>query len=211
MIMNLYVYTLRPFNMKKVGLISIFICATLLLYSQASDLILYNQQRLNTNKTAMTILGGWAIGNIALGATLQGKNKGTEQQYFHRMNAYWNVVNLGLAAAGYYAATTGDAASFSTFQTIQEQHKIQKILLFNAGLDIGYMMTGLYLLERGKNNTKNTALLRGYGKSLVLQGAFLFLFDWAIFGVHASHNEGLKRLIGGLSFSGEAIGWTLNF
>lgn len=197
--------------MKKVLLLFSFICTSLFLSAQVSDLVLYNQQRLKTNKTAMTILGSWAVGNIALGAALQGKNKGTEQQYFHRMNAYWNVVNLGLAAAGYYAATTGDAASFDTFQTVQEQHKIQKILLFNAGLDIGYIMTGLYLLERGKHHATNPARLKGYGKSLVLQGAFLFLFDWAVFGAHASRNEGLKKLIGGLHFSGESIGWTLVF
>ncbi|MFK7933506.1 MAG: hypothetical protein AB8G22_08345 [Saprospiraceae bacterium] len=197
--------------MKKIFLLSTFTCAALILSAQVSDLVLYNQKRLNTNKTAMTILGAWAVGNIAVGATLQGKNKGTEAQYFHRMNAYWNVVNLGLAAAGLYAATKGDPASYDAFQTVQEQHKIQKVLLFNAGLDVGYVMAGFYLLERGKNSLKNQERLRGFGKSLILQGAFLFLFDWVVFATHASRNEGLRQFIGGLSFNGDAVGWNMVF
>lgn len=196
---------------KKIFFCSTFLCATLLLSAQVSDLVLHNQKRLNTNKTAMTILGTWAVGNIAVGAALQNREKGTEQQYFHRMNAYWNVVNLGLAAAGLYSSVTGDAASFDAYQTVQEQHRIQKILLFNAGLDVGYVMTGFYLLERGKNATKNPERLRGFGKSLVLQGAFLFVFDWVVFAVHASHNDGLRKFIGGLSFSGDAVGWSMIF
>ena len=32
---------------------------------------------------------------------------------------------------------------------------IQKILLLNAGLDVGYMLGGLYLTERSKNTEKN--------------------------------------------------------
>ena len=197
--------------MKRIFLLSTFICATFLLSAQVSDLVLYNQKRLNTNKTAMTILGTWAVGNLAVGAALQGKNKGTERQYFHRMNAYWNVVNLGLAAVSFYAATTSDAASYDAYQTVQEQHRIQKILLFNAGLDVGYMMTGLYLLEGGKNSSENRERLRGFGKSLILQGAFLFIFDWAVFAVHASRNEGLRKFIGGLSFSGDGVGLSILF
>ena len=50
----------------------------------------------------MTVLGSWAIGNIVVGASLQGSSEGTTK-YFHRMNAGWNLVNLGLAGAGFLA------------------------------------------------------------------------------------------------------------
>ena len=165
-------------------------------FAQVGGLTQYNIERLKTNKTAMTVLGGWAVGNIALGLALQGQRTGSDK-YFHQMNAGWNVINLTLAGFGYWSAIKTDPASFDTFATVQEQFKIQKILLFNAGLDVGYMLGGLYLIERSKNDSDNADRLRGFGRSIVLQGAFLFAFDLVTYGFHARHNDSLRPLLGG--------------
>jgi hypothetical protein len=90
------------------------------------------------------------------------------------MNAAWNLVNLTIAGFGYFNSM--EPAIESTFtELLSEQNKLDKILLFNAGLDLAYLGTGLYLNERGIN--RNSERLKGYGKSLILQGLFLFAFD----------------------------------
>jgi hypothetical protein len=73
-------------------------------------------------------------------------------------------------------------------ESIREHESIRRILLFNAGLDVGYMATGLYLRERA-NRAENSERLRGYGNSLLLQGAFLFTFDLIMFAVHGSMSD----------------------
>jgi len=177
-----------------------------------SDLLLedFNRNRLQKQKTGMLILGGWAVGNIASGIILSGQREGSDK-YFHAMNAGWNAVNLIIAGFGYYGAFKGDPASFDLYQTVQEQHKFQKILLFNAGLDIGYMAGGLYLIERSKNTSKNPERLKGFGQSIILQGGFLFAFDLVNFFVHSGHNEELKQWLSSVRFDGQSIGLTWQF
>ena len=51
---------------------------------------------------------------------------------------------------------------------------LRRILLFNAGLDVLYMLGGLILARtRGATDDKR----RGQGRGIVLQGLFLFKFD----------------------------------
>ncbi len=174
------------------------------------NLTQFNQVRLKTNQTGLMILGTWAIGNIAIGASLMSNRMG-EDKYFHQMNLGWGAVNLALAGVGYYVASKADPASFDLHQTIQEQHSIQKILLLNVGLDVGYMLGGAYMMERAKNITERPERMRGFGKSIILQGAFLFLFDIGFYLAHAQHNEALKPLLEGLSFTGNGVRFSYVF
>ncbi|MEM9918995.1 MAG: hypothetical protein AAF990_12920 [Bacteroidota bacterium] len=180
------------------------------LFAQETDLFAFNELRLQTNKKAMTILGSWAIGNMALGAVLMNKREGTEK-YFHQMNLGWNAVNLGLASLAYLAAAKSDPATFDMIGSLKEQQKIQKILLFNAGLDIGYMLGGLYLTERSKNTENRPERLKGFGRSIILQGAFLFVFDLGFYFAHQSNDKLLHKLIGSLSMNGDGIGFNWVF
>lgn len=196
--------------MKKSFLTIFFLCFVLFSWSQISELEQFNQVRLQKQKVSMLVLGSWAVGNIALGLGLYNQHQG-EERYFHLMNAGWNVVNLGLATAGYLAAIKTDPASFGLFESINEQHKLQKIFLFNAGLDVGYVLGGLYLRERGKRVEKNPERLRGFGKSVILQGSFLFAFDLAAYWVQASGNKTIGPLLSKLQFSGQNIGFLVQF
>lgn len=170
-----------------------------------------NQQRLNRNKASMLVLGSWAMLNISSGLILRSTTEGSTK-YFHEMNAIWNGVNLGIAALGYFQALKTDPSSFSIWETYAEQQKLEKILLFNAALNISYMLSGAYLIERSRRNNKNTFRLKGYGQSLILQGGFLLLFDTIQFWVHNSNGQDqLKQLFQTLHFQGGQIGLTLNF
>lgn len=196
--------------MKRFLLISTLLSLSIVAYAQMGDLTEFNQQRLNRQKTGMLVLGGWAVANIAGGLVLQNNTDGSDK-YFHLMNAGWNGVNLAIAGLGYYGAMNADPSSLDMMGTIQEQYKFQKILLFNAGLDIGYMAGGLYLMERSKNTENNPERLKGFGRSIILQGGFLMAFDLVNYFVHASHNEALSPLLSSIYFTGSNAGLVLQF
>ncbi|MEO1626320.1 MAG: hypothetical protein AAFV25_14280 [Bacteroidota bacterium] len=197
--------------MRRTTLLLLLLLAPLaFLMAQDMQLIEFNDLRLRTNRRAMTVLGGWAVGNIAVGSILMNQREGSDK-YFHQMNVGWNAINLGIASFAYWAALKSDPASFTLIESLEEQQKIQKVLLFNAGLDIGYIAGGLYLMERSKNTEKNSDRLKGFGQSILLQGAFLFVFDLGSFFVHQSHDKVLHKLISGLRFDGTNLGLSIAF
>lgn len=178
-------------------------------WAQEPDLEAINRQRLKLNQTHMLVLGGWAVGNILTGLALKGQATGSTR-YFHEMNVFWNLVNLGLAGGGLYAALTTDPGGFDLWQTYHEQQKLEKIILFNCALNVGYMAAGAYLTERARRGEKQAERWKGYGRSLVLQGAFLLIFDAVQYGVHHSHAQpALKVLLTHVhpTSTGLAITW----
>lgn len=191
--------------MRRFYLILVFQFFGLALFAQSTLLNDFNQDRLQLQRRSMIVLGSWAVGNIAVGAIGASQTNGATRQ-FHLMNAGWNIINLGLAGLGYYQAVKTDPSTLDLYASIDAQHTIQKILLFNAGLDLGYMAGGLYLLERSKNANKNQDQLRGFGRSIILQGAFLFVFDLSVYALHASNNSKIRDLLGKVSFSTDQIG-----
>lgn len=196
--------------MRKFLLTTTLLCCAALLWAQNIDLTDFNQRRLEKQRVSMMVLGGWAVANIGIGAALYGNRQG-EDRYFHLMNIGWNAVNLGLATAGYLSAVNTDPGSLDLYETVKAQHGIQKILLLNAGLDVGYMLGGLYLMERSKNAEKKPERLKGFGKSIILQGAFLFAFDLAAYFIQAADNSKLEPVLSSIYFSGDQIGLVLNF
>jgi hypothetical protein len=155
-------------------------------YSQSNKAIQsFEQERQNINRTGMLVLGSWAAGNILIGTYGIVKTKG-EAKYLHQFNAMWNVVNLGIAAFGYFNAVNSDPASMTNVEIIKDFNSLQNFLLLNSGLDVAYIATGFYLKERSKNSS-NAERLRGYGNSLLLQGGFLLAFDVAMFFIHQNN------------------------
>jgi hypothetical protein len=126
-------------------------------------------------RTGMVVLGSWAVGNIAVSGYRMSQTRDASY-HFHQMNVFWNTVNLGIALGGYFGAPSLEA-SLTSYEMLDEYHRFSKILVFNTGLDVAYVMTGLYLRERSGNVKKHAQRLKGYGNSLLLQGGFLFAFD----------------------------------
>ena len=138
-------------------------------------------------RNGMFVLGGWAATNIAAGSIGVAASDDPILRGFWEMNALWNSVNLGLAGGTLIATSrrsdpTGETA-LSLPEYRLESHRLEKILLFNAGLDLGYMALGGWLWERGsrgyglEGSGVSAERLQGWGQSLVLQGAFLLTFD----------------------------------
>ncbi len=192
----------------RAALFSIFFFVTLILSAQ--DLATFNRERLELTRNGLIILGSWATANIALSPVLASPSSG-HRKYFHQMNGYWNVVNLAIAGFGIYGAISADPTTFDLTQSIKEQQTLERLLLFNAGLDLAYMAGGLYLIEKSRNVETNTARLKGFGQSIILQGAFLFTFDVIFFMIQKSHGEKLIDSLSSVSLSFQHVGLVLKF
>jgi hypothetical protein len=145
------------------------------------------------NATGMLVLGSWAVANIGINSALY-LTTDEDIRYFYQMNMLWNVVNLGIAGLGYWGSVRA-APSEDLYRAVDAQYKLEKALLFNAGLDTAYMMTGLFLMEHAKNASSNQARFRGYGQSLLLQGGFLLAFDLVMYAIQRGSRSLLEPLL----------------
>jgi hypothetical protein len=197
---------------KRIFLLSSFLCLSFLALAQWEQVSDFNEHRYKKQRQALTVLGGWAVLNLGTGIALQGRSEGSGK-YFHQMNAGWGAVNLAIAGFGYWSVLRSDPAAMSLFNSVNEHYGFQKTLLFNAGLDVGYMIGGAYLLERAKNTApdKNPERLQGFGRSVVLQGAFLFLFDLGAYLAMRADNASLQPLLNSLSTTPDGIGLRMVF
>lgn len=153
--------------------------------SEAQEFVEFNHERLEINRHGMMVLGSWAVGNMALSGWQFTQSTG-QTRYFHQMNVLWNVVNAGIAGLGYYQSVHG-ATDLGFLESMNEQGQIEKILLFNAGLDMAYITGGFLMKQYAKIKTEKFDQFTGWGNSLVLQGGFLFVFDIIMHQLHVNH------------------------
>ena len=76
-------------------LIAAFMLNVFFIYGQNLDIQAFNANRIETNRKAMLILGGWALGNMAVSGLKVGNTEGVSKG-FHQMNIGWNAFNFGL-------------------------------------------------------------------------------------------------------------------
>jgi len=57
-------------------------------------------ERINITRNYMTALGAWGLVNVVQGSISATNTVGPEH-YFHQMSAYFNAVNVGIAAVGF--------------------------------------------------------------------------------------------------------------
>ncbi len=145
------------------------------------------------NQQGVYVLASWVLLNFLLSGGLYWWAKGPVRS-FHLMNVGWNVVNLLLVI---YTLANPPLGSPTLSELVSNQYFNEKIYLFNAGLDVGYLMLGLYLLEKAKNPAHKWAdRFRGFGWSVLLQALFLTGFDWTMFIFHAQLTRELLGTLG---------------
>ncbi len=146
----------------------------------------FYEQSLRINNHGMAVLGTWALANIAIGAYGWVQYSG-ERKYFHQMNLFWNSVNLSIAVFALYTNLTQEYSLMASEELLSKQLKSQRLFLINAGLDVMYMGSGLFLKRISSRYPETEVRLNGYGNSVILQGAFLFVFDLVMFGLQHAH------------------------
>jgi hypothetical protein len=138
----------------------------------------------------LAVLSAWALLNlVGSGYFLARADRRYEPYYFHGMNVGWGLVNAGLACWGilhlHFTAPTG----LRLADLVQAQLHHENLFLFNAGLDVAYIMTGFYLRALARQPTRlRPARLLGFGRALWVQGGFLLVFDAALWGL--LHGQG---------------------
>lgn len=143
-------------------------------------------QSLRLQNRGMLVLGTWAVANMATGA-YGWKNTTGEWSRFHQMNLFWNVVNGSIAGIALYSNLNTDLSLLSGEEMMGKHLQTEKILLINAGLDVLYMGGGLLMRHMSTRSDKYADLLKGYGNSVIMQGAFLFVFDLVLYAVLSNH------------------------
>jgi hypothetical protein len=140
----------------------------------------FSRQRIQHQRIIGYSLGGYALANIALSGIAAGQTTGETKQ-FHRMNAYWNLVNLGIAGFGLLGgrrqnriAEPPDTESLK--DAVNRHNQMKKVLAINAGLDVLYVAGGAYLANRA-DNPETADRNRGFGNAILVQGGFLLAFD----------------------------------
>ena len=120
------------------------------------------------------VLGGLAL----MGASTRGGSS-SARWHFGAMSSGWGVVNVGIATAGLLA--TPDAPLTDPAAALSAERQFHDILLLNLGLNVGYAAVGGTMLAAGYRGIDRAARWRGFGSSLILQGAGLLALDGVAF------------------------------
>lgn len=168
-----------------------------------------NDQQFRHTRIIGLSLGGYALANI-VGSGLAASQTEGQSRYFHRMNVYWNLVNLGIAGAGLLGSKRPDGSE-GLAETVRRHHQMKQFLLFNAGLDVAYMAGGAYLNERGASRPEQRDKLKGFGQSVMAQGGFLLAFDLVNYFIFKGRDKQIDGLLGRAKLAGTSGGVRLTF
>ncbi len=189
----------------------------------------YNASRIGITSSGMEVLGGWGIANLGTGA-IWGWNTGatatvnvggnvvystsylTSQQtkYFFQMNTIWGAVNFGTALISFESFQKDKKKHLTAAETLKEQERIEKIFRINEGLDVAYLGVGIYLKLVGDH--RNSPIMKGYGESIIMQGAFLLVFDGIMYHNEKGNGGKLRHFLEKhpMTFNGKQVGMIFN-
>jgi hypothetical protein len=170
-----------------------------------------DERQTQLTRNGMISLNVWAGANLISGGIGYFQTTG-DTRYFHQMNAFWNIVNVGIAVPG-LIGTYKRKNDELTFESVyKNQQKLQTVYLFNAALDVGYMASGWALFNFGNNQTGELRnRFRGYGQSLVLQGGYLFVYDMVMFALLKRTGKKLDVMWKNVSSTPTGLGMRINF
>ncbi len=168
-------------------------------------------QRIIINVKGMQVLGSWGIANMAVGGVGYFAAKNDEWKYFHEMNAAFGFVNTGIATYGMLQARRQAMAKLDMNKAYIDYKRDKKILIVSIGLDAAYMGVGYALLQKGEKDHSNPNLYKGFGRSLMLQGAFLLMFDNFMLIAHQKYSGRWATILDEMRFTGNGLSYTHTF
>lgn len=129
----------------------------------------------NFNDTLSRRLLSWSWFSIGSGLGLNQLDdefaQGVGQQFFS-----WGAIDAIIALVGKWNNRKNRALPEAEQPAKQaaEARKLRRILLINTGLDILYILGGLWLW---RNKGHDSRKWRGHALGIIIQGGFLFIFD----------------------------------
>lgn len=127
-------------------------------------------------RRGLSILLAWGSGNAAAGVPLLLSRDELVRQ-FGLQTLIWGTIDAALALAGRYSAQQKaeryERGELDTQAELQEARTLRRILLVNAGLDVGYVLGGTWAMRAFPDRRDR----RGMGLGIVVQGLFLLIYD----------------------------------
>ncbi len=161
-------------------------------FSQTTDLVKFEKERIRISKNSMLVLGGLSVANI-VGSGIATNTSNREMRYFHQMNVMWGGINLAIAGLGYFGNAREKINNPTLAAVLKHQSRTEKTYLINTGLDVLYVGAGLWM-NKSSDNQKNPDKFKGYGNSIMLQGGFLLLYDAINYAIHRKHGKLLDKM-----------------
>lgn len=125
----------------------------------------------------LALLGVWCFLNLLVGLPGLFYLEGW-LWYFMLMNLTWAFINYFVVMWIFDHKYMRRFLKGNVFQRFETQRHVEKMLLFNIGLDTAYIFAGLWLKALAANPASQHAeMWLGFGWSVILQGAFLFIHD----------------------------------
>ena len=130
---------------------------------------------------AFPVLLCWALGSIAAGVVWM-KNRDGLVTGFGSQFAGWGAINLILALFGMRGASRNlgrqAQGEISASEHARQARYFERLVLVNAGLDLGYIAAGAWLRAKPAGQPeKRPGFRNGMGWGIVTQGAFLLVWD----------------------------------
>lgn len=117
---------------------------------------------------AMNALLGWGGVSIAAGTGMLFSGN-PRIQYAGIQNIAWGAIDSGLA----FWAKSGNVNDRLQLSPRQKTKNFRQAMWINGLLDVVYISVGYALYSKGKNEK-----VKGSGVGVMVQGGFLFAFDW---------------------------------
>jgi hypothetical protein len=121
-------------------------------------------------RTISNRLLAWSVLSIAGGALLQ-LARAPFWRAFGQQAMGWGAIDAALAIFGRRGLEKKVQRGYSPAEVTKDLRALRRLLWFNAGLDVLYMVGGLALLRR------DDEAQRGHGAGILFQALFLFKFD----------------------------------
>ena len=150
--------------------------------SRKADSSLIHNNFFQNQQVSLSLLSGWSVANLAISpyATNNLFSPQTLNDHFHQMNFMFNLVNGAIAGFAHFEVNRRSKLSWTLSDIDQQRKKARKSIKINMGLDLSYVIGGFIINNLSTQDKNNTNQFKGYGNSLILQGAYLFIYD-AIF------------------------------
>ncbi len=127
-------------------------------------------------RRALGLLLAWGASSVLSGALLWSRRDPLLRQLGIQC-LVWGAIDVALALAGRrsarHQAIRYHQGELDSTAVRHAARALQRILLINAGLDVGYVLAGGWLMHRFRQRRDR----QGMGLGIALQGFFLFLYD----------------------------------
>ena len=124
----------------------------------------------------MSLLLGWGLLSVIAGFVVQ-RNPQSFWKQFGLQALLWGAIDAVLALFGLTGANKKEEryvrGELDTTDEQKEARNFYCILLINTGLDVGYVVGGVWIMQHFKTRSDR----RGMGLGIIIQGLWLFLFD----------------------------------